>query len=111
MNFELTRIGEEFFEPVIIGNFKISIQASQWHYSKPRKTLASSNDYTDFEVSLTYDNQEFCPLNHYRLCHYDWAKSWSKKDCIAILNRHQVQQLIDDLKGYYEEGKARSVQV
>lgn len=104
MDFELTRIGEEFFEPIIMGDFKISIQASQWHYSNPRKNLASSNDYSDFEVSLVYQNEYIDPLNHLKLKHYSWAKFWSSKDKIATLNRKQINQLIKDLKEYHEEG-------
>lgn len=40
--------------------FSISIQASEFHYSTPRKTLPNNSDYSEFEFLITKD--EYCAV-------------------------------------------------
>jgi hypothetical protein len=54
---ELQRVGQggfsaKRFAPVRVGAFEASIQASEYHYSEPRVTLPSGEDYTRFEIAL-----------------------------------------------------------
>jgi len=41
--------------------FSISIQASEFHYSTPRKTLLNNSDYSEFEFLIMKD--EYCAIS------------------------------------------------
>jgi len=49
---ELKRKNSEYLLGVIVGKYVLSIQASDLHYSIPRKKLDNLNDYSKFELAI-----------------------------------------------------------
>lgn len=41
-----------YFEPIRIGNYELSIQASDGHYCSPRETLTQSYNYESVELAI-----------------------------------------------------------
>jgi len=44
------------FNPIKMGRFTLSIQASEYHYSEPRKSGLLPKDYERWEVALFYND-------------------------------------------------------
>jgi len=79
----------------------ISIQASQEHYSTPRETLDSPNDYKNFEVA--FRNEKNGPLKNPLSMPEFKDKSWAqyfKYDFTvgAFMPRKEVEKMIIDLQ-------------
>lgn len=87
------------------GGMVASIQASEFHYSSPRDTLASSDDYESFEVALLINGEWFHPETDERFQHTDWAKNWSECDDVAgwVIRPH-IEQMLEHLRTVFGDG-------
>jgi hypothetical protein len=99
MSFVLERSSEAHFNPIDLGRMKVSIQASQFHYSSPRQTLPSSDDYKEFEVALFLNGECFHPKMDDVFCQCDWSNHWSDSDNVAAgVPRADIEQMLTDLR-------------
>ena len=62
------------FDPIIIGDYRISIQASSGHYSEPREDLYDAKDYDAFEVAILDKNGIVDPKNIQQFERCGWLK-------------------------------------
>lgn len=98
MGFVLERASETHFKPIDLGDMQVSIQASEFHYSSPRQTLPSSDDYTQFEVALFLKGEWFHPELDVRFFQCNWANHWSGADDVAAgVPRADIEQMLTDL--------------
>lgn len=103
-DFILERIpgSEIHFEAIHLGNMKLSIQASAFHYCSPRQTLASSDEYESFEVALILNDEWFHPEKDSRFANTTWAEYWSSHDDVAArVPRDEIAKMIIDLRAVY----------
>lgn len=47
-----------------IGNYELSVQASEKHYCIPRKTLSDVFEYENMEVAVLTKSGEWCDIEH-----------------------------------------------
>lgn len=104
MSFVLTRStdSDHHFQSLQIGAMKASIQASEYHYCSPRRTLASSDNYEAFEVALILQDEWFHPEKDARFAGCDWAQYWSEYDDVAArVPRAAIEQMLKDLSQHF----------
>lgn len=104
MTFKLKRSNNsaEHFEPLTLGEIKVSIQASQFHYCTPRRTLSSSDSYTTFEVALMKNGDWYHPEKDDKFANTSWAKYWSEHDDVAAtVPREEVAKMLTDLNSTF----------
>lgn len=99
----LVRYGERsetHFNPIQVGRFSLSIQASKYHYSKPRETGLSPKDYERFEVALFY-NGKWVKFPKWKLYYRGpWMKFHEGFDSgvFAYMPANIVQKLYERIK-------------
>lgn len=99
MNLKRTANSPAHFENIRIGEITVSIQASGMHYCSPRETMASSDDYQEFEVALMKSEDWFHPDRDNRFNKCSWASYWSEYDDVAgYVPRAEVIKMLSDLK-------------
>jgi hypothetical protein len=90
------------FQSLVIGNLRVSIQASRTHFSSPQADFSNSDLYSEFEVALLTlrDGKWFHPEKDKRFAQTEWAKYYWKDydDVAAYVPRHLVAQMITDLR-------------
>lgn len=59
--------------------FEVSVQASMFHYSTPRETFESNNDYSEFELAIFKDNNSIVVINK-NISFYDYGIMALKDD-------------------------------
>lgn len=91
------------WKTVNAGNFKVSIQASKYHYCSPRINSPNPFDYQQFEVAI------FTPDDHWVVPGYDIEATWADKfengvngqrprnSVAGYLTVDEVQQIVDDI--------------
>ena len=101
-DFVLSRVpgSATHFQQLYIGDLRVSIQASEFHYCSPRQNLASSDQYQEFEVALFFSKGDwFHPEKDPRFCKSPWAKNWSEYDDVAPnVSRQDVADMLRDLR-------------
>lgn len=94
---------DRFLPLEIEGGLVASIQASEYHYSRPRQTLPSSDDYEEFEVALIFNGVWFHPEKDPEFSKCSWSKNWSESDDVAgYVPRADVAKMIEDLRERFE---------
>lgn len=92
---------DEFFVPIKIGSYGISIQASERHYSRPKKTLNNSKDYDAFEVALIdYGSERWIrPKRDHEFKSFEWSKMFEDNEhpVAPYVSRGDVEKIIVDL--------------
>lgn len=64
-------IKKRIFDKIKLGEYELSIQASEYHYCTPRETLENIYDYDAMEVAI-FKNNDFHDISEDRFF-YDWA--------------------------------------
>lgn len=88
------------FKHIKVGRFTLSIQASEHHYSKPRKDGLSPKDYTHWEVALFY-NDDWVKFRKWKLYYRGpWMKFHEGTDSgvFAYMPTEIVQKLYERIK-------------
>jgi hypothetical protein len=77
------KVGEYgLFDALIVGDYKLSIQASRTHYCNPKETHVSAHAYSEFELAL-FDK--------------DW--NW-----LNPITDERFQGIASDLEDHWEKG-------
>jgi hypothetical protein len=98
MDFKLTRTFDNSkFEPFCLGQYSLSVQGGQFYYCTPRRDLASSDDYEDFEVAITVNGEWFKPNLSPLFQNKSWASYWSDDDVAPHVPREEVESMIIDI--------------
>lgn len=101
-DFNLFRSAPNIFEPINLGDIRVSIQASPWHYCSPRAQFSSCRMYDSFEVALIVDDEFFHPEKDERFANSTWAKFWAAHDDVAPnVPRSEVANMLKDLKATF----------
>lgn len=88
--------GLRSFGHIAIGNFRISIQASDIHYSNPRRVLKDVYDYSDFEVALFEKGKWIFPSRDNRFADFSiWADEWLRTCIFPYMPVADVQKLYE----------------
>lgn len=63
--------GLRMFDHIVLGHFKMSIQASQYHYSIPQAELEDYDEYEAVEIAIFYDDEWVQPRNNEIIQQFD----------------------------------------
>lgn len=82
-------------EAIQIGFVKLSIQASSYHYSSPRKDFQDVRRYSEFEVALLTEDGKFISRDHWLLDHLPvrLKESLQCDDVAAGVTVEEVQRI------------------
>lgn len=102
MSFTLVRHSnsKSHFQHFEIGEFTVSVQASENHYCAPRFTFSSSDNYDSFEVAVwTRNTTWFRPMSDPRFASAAWARYWDTDGDVAMyVPRKEVEAMLEDLR-------------
>ena len=98
----LSATKNRIIERITIGNYELSIQASEIHYCTPRKVLENVFDYEDMEVAIFEENGRWCNLEE-----DDFFNDWKDRDIFleqydGMVGGHIPIQIIQSLCDYIE---------
>lgn len=87
------------FLPLQVGSFKLSIQASEFHYSRPRLTLPQATDYAAFEVAILENGEWVQPRTDPRFHGMRWVEWFEEylNPVAAFVPIEVIEQIARDL--------------
>lgn len=90
------------FAALPAGNYKLSVQASTGHYSRPRTSLPVDRleEYEQFEVAILDSRHLVQPRNFIALAVFPWAELFEEGSSPVApwVPAHVVQDMLDDLR-------------
>lgn len=91
---------QRHFDRITVGKFKVSIQASEYHYCEPRKSGLKPEEYTKFEMAIFDENDTWVvpPRDLKEMPHSEMFEDLESSSVAGYLESEKIQEILTYLE-------------